>query len=158
MNRYEYRITGLPREPFTALFSLDDEQLAHRGVTRQIANKAFSYPCRISLQDASVGEELLLLSYEHLSAASPYRASGPIYIRRHAGASFAATNMIPEQQQRRLLSVRAYDAAHFIVDAEVVAGTELEALIQRFFSNSHVCYLHVHNARPGCYACRIERV
>ena len=66
--------------------------------------------------------------------------------------------MIPDQQRRRLLSVRAYDERHYIVDAEVVPGTELETLIDRFFADPRVAYLHVHNARRGCYACRVDRV
>ncbi|MDQ3229924.1 MAG: DUF1203 domain-containing protein [Pseudomonadota bacterium] len=41
--------------------------------------------------------------------------------------------------------------------AEVVEGIGLEALIVRFFGDSRVAYLHVHNARRGCYACRVER-
>ena len=65
--------------------------------------------------------------------------------------------MIPEQQRRRLLSVRAYDERHYIVDAEVAAGTELETLIERFFADPRVAYLHAHNARRGCYACRVDR-
>ena len=66
--------------------------------------------------------------------------------------------MIPDQQRRRLLSVRAYDATDTIVDAEVASGTELETLIGRFFADPRVAYLHVHNARRGCYACRVDRV
>ena len=42
-------------------------------------------------------------------------------------------------------------------DAEVVEGDALEALIARFFADESVAYLHVHNARRGCYACRIDR-
>jgi hypothetical protein len=42
-------------------------------------------------------------------------------------------------------------------DADVVDGRELEAVVERFFANPRVSYLHVHFARPGCYACRIDR-
>jgi hypothetical protein len=66
-------------------------------------------------------------------------------------------NDVPDQQRRRLLSVRAYDAAHSMLDAEVAPGTELESLIERFFASPSVAYLHVHNARRGCYACRVDR-
>jgi Protein of unknown function (DUF1203) len=66
-------------------------------------------------------------------------------------------NRIPEQQQRRLLSIRAYDRRDFIIDAEVAPGIELESQVKRFFANDEVQYLHVHNARRGCYACRVDR-
>ena len=114
-------------------------------------------PCRISLLDADVGEDVLLLNFPHQAVASPYAASGPIFIRRRATRAFDATNVIPDQQRRRLLSVRAYDERHYIVDAEVAPGTELETLIDRFFADPQVAYLHVHNARRGCYACRVDR-
>ena len=45
-----------------------------------------------------------------------------------------------------------------MTDAEVLPGTELEALIDRFFAEPSVSYLHVHNARRGCYACRVDRL
>jgi Protein of unknown function (DUF1203) len=60
-------------------------------------------------------------------------------------------------QMRRLSSVRAYDAAGFLIVADVVPGGELEALVQRFLEEREVDYVHVHNARPGCFAFRIDR-
>ena len=65
---------------------------------------------------------------------------------------------MPEQQRVRLLSVRAYDAKGMMVDAEVAPGGELEAVIERFFRRPEVAYLHAHNARRGCYSCRVDRV
>ena len=64
---------------------------------------------------------------------------------------------MPDQQRRRLLSVRAYDERNWIIDAEVTPGSELGSLIKRLFKNSAVNHLHVHNARYGCYACRVDR-
>ena len=64
---------------------------------------------------------------------------------------------MPEQQRVRLLSVRAYDADGIMRDAEVAPGAELEALVGRFFRRPGVAYLHAHNARRGCYACRVDR-
>jgi len=42
-------------------------------------------------------------------------------------------------------------------DAEVAEGVSLDSLIARFFGDPQVAYLHVHNARRGCYACRVDR-
>jgi hypothetical protein len=42
-------------------------------------------------------------------------------------------------------------------DADVVEGVALENLVGRFFADPEVAFLHVHNARRGCYACRIDR-
>lgn len=152
-----FRITGLPVAQFEPLFALDDTALASRGIARCVADAPHAFPCRITLQDAAPGEELLLLSFAHLAAPTPYASSGPIFLRRGATATRVTINEVPDQQRRRLLSVRAYDAGHSMLDAEVTPGTELERLIERFFANPQASYLHVHNARRGCYACRVER-
>jgi hypothetical protein len=115
------------------------------------------FPCRVTLEDAEPGETVLLLSWRHLDGDTPYRADGPIFVRESAGATRVSRNAIPEQQRSRLLSVRAYDDAGWMRDAEVVEGIALEALIARFFTDPQVAYLHAHNARRGCYACRIDR-
>lgn len=154
----DYRITGLPVEQFAELQRATDDQLQRRGVELRIVDRSYSPPCRISLQDAEVGEEVMLFTYQHQAGASPYAAKGPIFIRRSATQTFDAINVIPDQQRRRLLSVRAYDARDYIVDAEVAPGTELETLIGRFFAGPRVAYLHLHNARHGCYSCRVDRV
>jgi hypothetical protein len=152
-----FRISGLPREGFAQLLALDDAALARAGVERRIVDVPNAYPCRITLEDALPGEEVLLLSYAHQAAATPFASSGPIFIRRHATTTRVLIGEVPDQQRRRLLSVRAYDHHHGMVDADVAEGTELESLISRFLANPNVSYLHVHNARRGCYACRIDR-
>ncbi len=153
----DYVISGLPVQPFQSLFGLDDAELNARGVVRMTADSDRGFPCRVSLEDARVGESVLLLSWPHLEADTPYRAGGPIFVRQVAGEHARIRNAVPEQQRSRLLSVRAYDAEGWMLDAEVAEGTLLEALIARFFGNASVAYLHVHNARRGCYACRVDR-
>ena len=64
---------------------------------------------------------------------------------------------VPELLRSRLLSVRAYDDASLMREADVVDGRELEAVVERMFGDSGNSYLHVHFARPGRYACRIDR-
>ena len=152
-----FRITGLPLESFRHLFSLDAAGLRAAGVVDLHVDEVHTWPCRITLQDAVPGERVLLLNHAHQPAASPYAASGPIVVRRSASATRTALNEVPEQQRRRLLSVRAYDARHWIVGGEVAPGTELTAVIERFFDDPQVAYLHLHNARHGCYAARVDR-
>lgn len=153
-----FQLIGLPAEPFAPLFELSAEQLAARAARRVIAASSPGYPCRVSLADAEVGEELLLLPYEHQPTDSPYRASGPIYVRRNAQPRTLAPGEIPDAIRRRLLSVRAYDADHLMIGADVCEGAVVGAEILRQFSNPQVHYIHLHNARPGCFACRVERV
>ena len=152
-----FRISGLPAEPFADLFALSDEALAERHAVRVVAESDSGYPCRISLTDAQRGQTLILVNYEHQSANSPYRSNYAIYVRE-GEEQYDRANDVPDQLRRRLLSVRGFDQHGMLLDADVTQGTELEALIDRLFSNEAVAYLHVHNARPGCYAARVDRV
>ena len=153
-----FKISGLPVEHFEHLLAVEDtDALARAGAVRLTVDEPHSYPCRVSLQDAVPGEQVLLLTFTHQPADSPYRASGPIFVRREAVRTHVAIDEVPEQQRRRLLSVRAYDARDWIVAADVTQGEELEVVIERFFADPRVAYLHLHNARPGCYAARVDR-
>ena len=153
-----FRLVGLDATFFAPLFDLDDDALRARGARRRIATAASGFPCRISLQDAAVGEELLLLPFEHLAEDSPYRASGPIYVRRNAQARNLAAGEVPEYVSARQISLRGYSARHLMVDALVCEGAEVGARIDSLFADPKIAYAHLHNARPGCYSCRAERV
>ena len=152
-----FRIVPLSYDSFAPLFALSDAELAARGAARVIADAPHAFPCRVSLVDAEPGEELILASFTHHDVASPYRASGPIYVRRGATPAVLEDGEVPDQARRRLLSLRAYDARGWLVDADVAPGTELEPLIARLFAHREVAYLHAHNARPGCYAFTVRR-
>ncbi|MGH8372955.1 MAG: DUF1203 domain-containing protein [Gammaproteobacteria bacterium] len=153
-----FRLTGLAYEPFALLFSLNDTELAKLDATRVTAQQSPGYPCRVSLQDAEIGEELLLLPYLHQPASSPYRASGPIYVRREAIQRVLEPGEIPAYVSRRLISIRAYDAAHMMLNAEVIEGSGIAAEIARQFADQRIAYIHLHNARQGCFSCLAERV
>jgi hypothetical protein len=152
-----FRIVGLLAEPFAALFELDDAALAALGARRVTASEHPGYPCRVSLEDAVVGEECLLLPFEHQPVDSPYRASGPIYVRRGAVTRELAVGEVTAYVDRRLISLRGYDAAGMMIDADVVPGEGIAARIEHSFGNPAVRYLHLHNAKPGCFSCRVER-
>jgi len=151
------RFSGLNPDHFTALFALSDEELAARGVKRVVADEKHAFPCRISLEDAEPGETLLLLAFDHQPAHSPYRASGPIFVREAARAAADIVDSLPEVLNDRLISVRAYDGEDLMVDAEVIPGSDAIAVTERFFSRDDVSYIHLHNAKRGCYAARVDR-
>jgi hypothetical protein len=158
----DFRISGLPVEPFVPYFSMSDAELLTHGARRVVAaatpEPQLMPPCRVSLRDAEPGEVSILLNYpHHVAPGSPYRAAGPIFVREGVTQSVSVLNHVPAQQRIRLLSVRAYDADGIMVDADVQEGVELEAVIQRMFARDDVAFLHAHNARRGCYSCRIDR-
>lgn len=152
-----FQMIALPIEKFDSLLSLSDEALQALGAKRMVTDKKPGYPCRVSLIDAEPGETVLLLPFSYHDVASSYRASGPIFVRAKAQTAKPAVNEVPTMLRTRLLSIRAYDEGATMVGADVVNGSELEEHISTFFDDPNVRYLHLHNARPGCFNCRVER-
>ena len=150
-------VIALPRETFIPLFEVDDAVLRARGIERRTVGADGGVPCRVSLVDAALGETVYLLPHVHHDVDSPYRASGPIYVREVAQTAHPAIDEIPAMLERRLLSVRGYDAQAMIIACEVIEGAGLRGMIGDLFSDSRLEYLQVHNARPGCFNCRLER-
>lgn len=152
-----FRFVALPFEPFAPFFEMEDAALRAAGARRMVVEEKPGTPCRVSLEDAEIGETVVLLPFPHHDVASPYRASGPIFVRSGARRATPAPGEVPLLFRHRLLSIRGYDGAGTMVAAEVAAGAELEAVLHRMLSDAEVAYLHVHNAKPGCFACRVDR-
>ncbi|OGT83529.1 MAG: hypothetical protein A3H91_11995 [Gammaproteobacteria bacterium RIFCSPLOWO2_02_FULL_61_13] len=152
-----FQVVAVPYDRFAPLFALSDPELVAQGARRMTVQEKPGYPCRASLADAEIGETVILLPFAHHDVSSPYRASGPIFIRKDAVTARPAVDEVPEMLRHRLLSIRAYDESATMIDADVVPGIELEGVIRRLFANERVRYLHIHNARPGCFNCRVVR-
>ena len=153
-----FQLVGLSPAPFERLFSLSADALAPLGMRRVVATSSPGFPCRISLADAEPGEELLLLPYEHQPGHSPYRASGPIFVRVGARRRVVEPDVVPDYVRLRQISLRAYDVDHMMIGAEVCPGESVAAEIARQFADPRVDYIHLHNAKRGCFSCRVERV
>ena len=151
-----FRILGLSPGPFRALFAMPDARLRKLGARRVIADDP-RMPCRVSMEHARLGEELLLLNFEHQPANTPYRAKHAIYVRKAADKAYDAVDIVPEVLRSRLLAIRAFDAEHMMIDAEVCEGDQAANVFERFLGNPEAAYLQVHNAKRGCYAARVER-
>ena len=152
-----FRIKGLSPAPFRHLFGLPDQELSRHNARRYIADAKPGYPDRVEIRDAEPGQSVLLVHYEHQPAQTPYRASHAVFIREGAETAYEAIDEVPAALRDRLISLRAFDADHMIVDADVTEGTALEPLIERLLANPKAAYLHAHYAKRGCYAARIER-
>ena len=151
-----FRVSGLDPNLFTGLHGLSDVALAAEGVQRVHVDQKPNAPCRISLDDAAVGETVLLLNYDHQPADTPYRQQGPIFVRETT-ARFEGIDVIPPALARRPLSLRGFDADHMMIEADLVEGADAAQLIERFFASPDVAYIHAHYAKRGCFAARFDR-
>jgi hypothetical protein len=152
-----FQIKALQSAEYSHLLNLNDHELEKRGAIKMIADKNPGFPCRASLKDAEVGEEVLLFAYQHHKTKSPYQASGPVFIRTNAVTANPGVNNIPEILQHRLLSIRAYDKHGMMKTSLVTEGRDLKPLLFKAFKDGDIEYIHIHNAKAGCYNCLAER-
>ena len=153
-----FQIEALAAAQFSGLFVLSDGELAKRDAKRVVVDQCPGFPCRISLADAEVGETILLVNYQHQPNNSPYKASHAIFIREGVEQARPKIGEVPEALKTRLLSVRAFNRSHDIIEADVVDGCEVGMTIEEMFKNPEISYLHLHNARPGCFAASVARI
>jgi hypothetical protein len=154
----DFQISALEPQQFAALFDLPNSSLAQHLAVRRIANANPGFPCRVSLQDAQVGEQLLLVHYTHQGVASPYRASHAIFVRKGVPRAELQVGEVPPVLRSRMLSLRAFDKDAMIVSAELCAGARVERVLRAQLSEPAVAYVHIHFAKFGCYACRADRM
>jgi hypothetical protein len=152
-----FTVRALSSEPFQELFTLSDEELEKRRAKRYVADSERGFPCRVSLQDAEPGEEVILTNFTHLPSDSPYHSTHAVFVRKGVTTVAPYHDALPEMLRSRLLSIRAFDANAMMLGADVIEGDRAEEAITKLFENPAVEFLHVHFAKPGCYACRIDR-
>jgi hypothetical protein len=152
-----FRIRGLDPEPFRHLFGLPADELRRQGVVRCVADGKPGFPDRIELRDAEPGESVLLLNYTHQPADNPYRASHAIFVLEGARVAYDRVGEVPEAMRIRPMSLRAFDDGDLMVDGDLTDGRTIEEVVERFFKDPRVAYVHAHYAKRGCYAARIDR-
>lgn len=152
-----FQLVALDATQFTPLFEKNDKDLEALGARRMTVNEKPGTPCRVSLVDAEIGEEVILIPHTHHATTSPYQASGPIFVRKSVATANLGINEIPLMLHHRLLSLRGYDTNAMMIEADVVEGRVLADSISHIFKNASVAYIHIHNARPGCYNCLVKR-
>ncbi|UPG96453.1 DUF1203 domain-containing protein [Luteibacter aegosomatissinici] len=152
-----YRIRGIDPTPFLSLYGRDEAELKQRGVLRMVAGDDTGYPERIELRNARRGESLLLLNFTHQPAAGPYHASHAVFVREGATEAAEMLDEVPEVMATRMISLRAFNAAHLIDHATLVDGRQLDDAIRRMLGTASVAYVHAHYAAYGCFAGYIDR-
>lgn len=156
MNNFKF--VALNHQEFDHLNDLTIQELSERDIVLMTVNQFPGFPCRITLEDAEMGEEVFLINYDHHPVNSPYKASGPVFIRKNKATKAYPINVIPKMFLHRLLSLRAYDENGMMIEADVFEGHILRDKIEDFFNNEKIDYLHIHNAKPGCFNCLVKKV
>ena len=153
----DFQFVALDHRNFEHLFGMKDEELAEHRVVRFHVDKCPDIPCRTTLEDAPVGETALLVNYTHQKANTPYHASHAVFVRENVETKQPTANEIPQLLRHRLLSLRAFDKNGMIVIADTVEGTDIEPTLKFMLRDEAVAEVHVHYAKPGCFAARVVR-
>jgi hypothetical protein len=151
-----YAITGLAPSSFSDLFTLSDADLAARNAMRVEVTAHPGFPCRISLEDAAIGETVILLHHVSHDAPTPYRSAYAIYVR-DVGAAADFSDSLPPVMRGRALGLRAFDAKGMLRDARLAAPGQADAAIRGLFDNPAIAYIHAHNAAHGCFVAQVDR-
>ena len=99
-----YRIKGLDPAAFA-----DTDALIAAGAVRMTVDKPNAFPCRISLEDAEPGAEVLLLNFVSADVTTPFRASHAIFIMEDAAAAPLYKDKTPPFLAGRTTSLRGFD-------------------------------------------------
>ena len=163
----DFIIHGLDKRIFTPLFEnvnhedpemISDPHRIYYYPRYLMADSDPGFPCRVSLVDAKKGEKVIAVNFMYHDVASPYQGSGPIFIRENAVNASVGRNVIPDFLLHRVLSVRDYDKEYLMQEASITAGNELNVIIKHLFNSAELIYLHIHNAKTGCFLCSVHRV
>jgi hypothetical protein len=154
----DFKILGLAPTPFVELYGLTDAELEARHAKRYIADKKPGFPDRVEMRDVEPGEVVILVNYEHQAEDTPYRARHAVFVREGAVKPYEGVNEVPAVLKARPISLRAFDDKHWMIDAKIAEGAQVEESIRAQLANPNTAYIQAHFASRGCYAARIERV
>jgi hypothetical protein len=152
-----YRITGLDPSQFAHLVGRTDAELAVNGAVRVTATADRGFPCRVSLEDATAGETLILLHHVSHDVATPYRSAYAIYIRENADAPATYEDRTPPVFEGRPLGLRGFGSDGNLKNALLALPGEADEKIRDLLDDPAIAYIDAHNAAHGCFAARIER-
>ena len=149
-----YRVTGLDPEPYRPLFALSDKELEERGMKRMTVTSP-TFPCRVSLVDRPIGEQVILLNHVSHDVANPYRSSHAIFVADADKAEYV--DDVPPVFVSRVLSLRGFDRHGMMAEALIRQPGEADAGIRKLFDNPEIETIHAHNAARGCFSAKVER-
>jgi len=121
-----------------------------------VADSPEGYPCRHCLRFAKPGERLILFPYASIPAGHPYSETGPIFVHEQPCQRYSMTDEFPPDLRRGRV-MRAYNSNYDMIDAEVVNGSEPEAVIEKLLEKPETAFVDARSVTRGCYTFRIQR-
>lgn len=149
----EYCVTAIPEEISNQVrASLVSPQYGHPAHVELATGYG---PCRSCLKTFHQEEERrILFTYNRFAGLDALPAPGPIFIHeknceRYKGSTF------PEELRSLPLFLEAYGPEGVILERERIVDQQIEGVIDRFFRNAAVKYIHIRNFEAGCFIAHI---
>lgn len=135
-----------------------DPQLARTSETRRVkVTSKPGFPCRATLEDAEIGETVMLFNHVSNDSDGPFRASFAIYVREQAEAPVEFRDALPPVFTNRTMSLRGFNAAGDLSAAELATASDMDEKIRTMLDRPEIAFINAHNAAAGCFAARIVR-
>jgi Protein of unknown function (DUF1203) len=114
--------------------------------------------CRRCLQRFNPGERRLLFKYRPFQKEGVFAEAGPIYIHEtDCRPEAEILTDYPTEFRELPLLLRAYTRDDGQVDSKLIKDGDAETIVDTFFANPEVAYIHLRDGESGCYYARIER-
>ena len=120
------------------------------------ADSPTGFPCRHCLRWAQPGERVILFPYAAIPPGHPYSETGPIFVHAEPCQRYRPSQEYPADF-RKGRAFRAYNANYNMIDAEIVNGSEPEAVIEKLLENPETAFVHARSVTRGCFTFRIQR-
>jgi len=115
-------------------------------------------PCRHCLKLIERGqEELLLFTYDPFREFGEPPLPGPVYIHAKDCLRYSGGDVIPEEYQGRLLTLKGYGEDRALLKEIRVSNGEEQMAAEQLFREPNVRYAHVRSTEAGCFLFRLER-
>ena len=154
MKASTFRILPLPTEIAEAARHAVEAGASDHAIVS--ADSPGSSPCRHCLRWAQRGERVILFPYAAIPSGHPYSEMGPIFVHADECQRYSVTNEYPADFRNGRV-FRAYDAKYKIIDAQIMNGSEPEAVIESLFQNPDSAFVDVRSVTHGCFTFRVQR-
>jgi hypothetical protein len=115
------------------------------------------FPCRVTLEDAEVGERVWLFHHVSHDVDTPYRSAYAIYVRDGAREAASYVDEVPPVMRGRPLGLRGFDGEGMLRGALLAMPGDADARIRELFEREEIATIHAHNAAHGCFVAQIVR-
>ncbi|MEP6800479.1 MAG: DUF1203 domain-containing protein [Acidobacteriota bacterium] len=116
-------------------------------------------PCRLCLRDFRIGvDRRLLFTYDPFFGLEPYPLPGPVFIHESECTPFPRDDGFPADLRKHELTLDAYAVGRRLIAEEHVASEAvIDDVVAGLLARPEVDYIHVRDARAGCFDFRIQR-